>query len=79
MFQVDPEGARHKRGADHHRRLHVPLLRQSRAVARRPEGGHPHRQEGGGPGHCAGPLTHQRGRRRHLHGQPGQRRQENTA
>ena len=78
LFQADSEGPRYNGGADYHRRFHVPVLWNSQSSQRRPEGRHTHRQEGGGPGHRTRPVADQCGRRRHLHGQPGQWRQEDT-
>ena len=77
VFQADLEVAQHRgRRADHHRRLHVTVLRHVDAAQGRAEGCHAHRQEGGRPGHRARSVAHQRRRRRDLHGQQSQRRQE---
>lgn len=71
VLQADPEGSGNQRGPHHHRRLHVALLLQPGAAQAGADGGHLHRQEGGGAGPGAGQEPHLGGGGGHLHGLAG--------
>ena len=72
VLQTHSQGSRHQRGPHHHGRFHVEVLRQLESGWKRAEGRDFHRQEGHGPRHRVGKVSHLRGRRSYLFGQPGQ-------
>lgn len=76
VLQADPESSGNQRGPHHHRRLHVALLLQPGAAQAGADGGHLHRQEGGGAGPGARAEPHLGGRGSHLHGLTGLCREE---
>lgn len=77
VLQADPKSSGNQCGPHHHRRLHVTLLLKPGAAQTGADGGHVHRQEGGGAWPGARPEPHLGGRSSHLHGLTGICREKN--